>query len=118
MGGVVTVLAAMALLLLSPILIPVAAVLHCVHLRRKRIAARRTRCSGCGELLGIAALHLSDTEWQDYVERLRRDNLHIKFRLVRLVHAICVNCGLRYGYRDAERRFVRVESTDERGAAP
>lgn len=31
---------------------------------------------------------------------------HVRFRIVRTLHAICMHCGTRYTYRDAERTFV------------
>lgn len=92
----------------SPVLIPVAMVLHTRDQRRMEAAAGKARCKHCGTILGIPSLHRADAAWAAYVAKLHRDRPGIRFRLVRRLWAICVTCDAEYGYDTALRVFPRI----------
>jgi hypothetical protein len=104
--------------LLLPVLIPVAMLLH----RKYECVLRRTAegfvCLSCREVLGVASVRRADDAWVAYMARLRREHPGVLFRLLRLTHAICVHCGQEYTYREKERTFVRTEGVPGGGRGP
>ena len=82
-----------AFILALPMLLPVAIGRYYLYKHRIHTAAKRSVCPSCGHALGIDAVHRADAYWQSYVAELHRANPSVKFRLVRLIHAICGGCG-------------------------
>jgi hypothetical protein len=89
-------LALIASVLLLPLILPAAFVLHAIYLQRLRSAAAWFVCT-CGQVLGRGSLRLGDIEWARRMEEMRIKYPEIAFRLVRDVHAICSKCGKEYG---------------------
>src|SRR5262249_1619306 len=106
-----------AFVLALPVLLPCALISHRLHRRRLRTVAQAHPCPLCGNILSIAALRAGDEEWRAYVAALHRLNPGVRFRLVRLVHAICTACGARLHFREASGTFMLSEATAEPGAA-
>jgi hypothetical protein len=79
--------------LLLPVLLPYGFISNALFRRRLKRAAERSKCPTCGSNLGDEALKLADEHWREYVSCLHRQHPGVRFRLVRLVHAICVSCG-------------------------
>ena len=102
---------AVAFLLLSPVLIPLACLLHERDDRRKHAAADRFRCLTCGEILGVGSVLLADCEWSRCIEQLMRDHPGVKFRLEQTE-----NCRTQYRYVEADRSFVMDASPVEHHA--
>ena len=82
-------LAVAGLILLLPLILPVAFALHAIYLHRLRSAASRLVYTSCGQVLGRESLQLADTEWAKRMQEMRIKYPGIKFRVVRLVPAIC-----------------------------
>ena len=80
-------------ILLVPVLLPYGVVSNAIFKRRLKRAADRSKCPTCGTDLGEQALKLADEHWREHVSCLHRQNPGVRFRLVRLVHAVCVSCG-------------------------
>jgi hypothetical protein len=100
-------LVVIAVVIASPVLIPIAAVLHARERRHMRAVVRETRCEGCGAILGDASLHRADAVWGEYVATLHRDQPGILFRLLRRLWAVCTVCGAEYDFDAARRAFLR-----------
>jgi hypothetical protein len=98
-------LLAVVFILALPVILPVAAILHARYRHRLRGAAEKTACTVCGAILGSEALDKADEFWRAHVAKLHRDNPGVRFRLVRLVHAICVRCSAEYTFRETTRSF-------------
>ena len=95
----------MLLIVLLPVLLPVALVLHARDLRRRRVSVARFVCVGCGQVLGLGALARADTAGAEYVEKLQREHPGYRVRLLREVDAICLQCGTRYHFDEKKRTF-------------
>lgn len=105
MNHITTLLFAVGFILLLPVIIPISVFLHVRYKRRIRKLVQITACQSCGKILGLEAMRLADAEWTAYVRELHEKNPGTRFRLVRLLHAICPNCGTRYTYFEKENRF-------------
>jgi predicted RNA-binding Zn-ribbon protein involved in translation (DUF1610 family) len=105
------VVAAFLLLLALPALIPYAFVRQYLDRRRLRIAAKSQACPSCGRILGIEALHVADERWRAHIAELHRSHPGSRFRVVRLVHAICPACGAQLSFRERSGTFEQVKVT-------
>ena len=108
LGGTLIFFGLILLIVLLPVLLPVALVLHARDLRR-RASVERFVCVGCGQVLGLEALARADAAWAEYVEKLHREHPGYRFRLVREVDAICLQCGTRYHFDEKKRTFRAPE---------
>lgn len=106
-----TPIIAVALLLALPVLLPYAFVSRRLHQRRLRSAAEAQPCPSCGRPLGVAALQASDEQWRAHVAELHRAHPGARFRLVRLVYAICITCGAHLHFREASGTFTPSKAT-------
>lgn len=104
-------IAVLALVLTLPVLLPYALIAHQLYRRRLRRAAEAQSCPSCGGYLGIAALQASEDRWRAHVADLFRDHPGVRFRLVRLIHAVCTACGARLHFRKSFGAFVPSEAT-------
>ena len=109
LGGTLISFGLILLIVLLPVLLPVALVLHARDLRRRRASVERFVCAGCGQVLGLEALARADAAWAEYVEKLHREHPGYRFRLVREVDAICLQCGTRYHFDEKKRTFRAPE---------
>ena len=100
-----TVPAVILFVLLLPVLIPYGVISNVLFRRRLKRAVERSQCPTCGSGLGEQALKLADEQWREYVSCLRRQNPGVRFRLVRLVHAICASCGASLQFVEHTRLF-------------
>lgn len=100
--------------LLSPVLIPIAAWQIRRTERRRTAAALRFPCEKCGQLLGQAALDRANAEWKVTVEKLRLEHPNTLFRLLRTVQATCVSCHQEYSYDEAADTFRPVKQPRQR----
>jgi hypothetical protein len=110
-----SLIAAVVLLLLSPIIIPIAEWLHARVRRRMRAMAQNTPCERCGMTLGPASLDRADQEWAEHIAARRRENPGLRMRLHRRIRAICTACDARYGYDADLGAFDRL---DDQGSQP
>ena len=94
---------------LSPVLMPFGIISYYFDLRRLRAAANKTACPTCGRTLGIEALRQADQYWKNCVAEIQKANPGIRFRLVRLVHAICVHCQTHLCYHEDTGTFTKTE---------
>ena len=94
-----------AVTIASPVLIPIAALLHLRDRRRMEAAARKARCESCGAILGVASLRRADAAWAEHVAALHRDRPGVRFRLVRDLWAMCATCDAEYGFDSASGVF-------------
>jgi hypothetical protein len=78
---------------------------HYLEEHRLRAAAKRAACPSCGAILGVEALHPADDYRRARVAELHRSHPGVRFRLVRIVRAICGNCGTMLSFRDEPRAF-------------
>jgi hypothetical protein len=101
-------LALMGVILLLPLILPVAFVLHAIYLHRLRSAASRFACIACGQVLGKESLRLADAEWAKRMQEMRIKYPGVMLRVVRDVHAICSKCGKQYRFLEQTRRFEEV----------
>jgi hypothetical protein len=101
-----------AVLLALPALVPYAFVCHYIDRRRLRIAAKSQACPSCGRILGIEALHLADERWRAHVAELHRSHPGVRFRLIRLVYAICLGCGAQLSFDKGAGTFEQMKVTD------
>ncbi len=96
--------------LLTPVWLTVALILHSIYLHRLRRSANWFRCVTCGVVLGSAALRLADDEWRRVMEERRRRHPDVKLRVVRTLHAICLACGQQYRFMERGQTFVANDS--------
>jgi hypothetical protein len=94
-------------------LVPYAFACHYVDQRRLRNAARSQACPSCGRILGIEALHLADECWRAHIDELYRSHPGARFRLVRMVQAICPACGAQLSFRKGSGTFEQMKVTDQ-----
>jgi hypothetical protein len=102
------ILLAVVMVLLLPIIIPLAAFLVARDNRRMRRKALETKCLKCGHCLGDAAIERGEVAWRE-----RMSDLHSgaewgirRRRIVRDIHAVCTNCGAAYQYVTQTAEFV------------
>jgi hypothetical protein len=93
-------------IVLSPVIIPLAVLSHSFYRKRLIAAARAFRCLSCSAVLGAESIRLADVAWDAYMRQLRETRLGIIFRVVRFFHAICPACGAYYAFLERERSFV------------
>ncbi len=105
---------AVIFVLLTPILIPIAALSYEREQKRMYTAADKFRCNVCGVVLGKASIEQAEVEWLRYVDELHRQNPGYHFRLVRTVHAICTQCGKPYSYCEKTNRFIETQMPKHR----
>lgn len=67
---------------------------HFLHVRRRMLAAKDCVCPRCGYPIGVDGLQEADHRWAEHVATLHRKHPQTKFRLVRVVDAICIACGV------------------------
>lgn len=105
------VIAGTLFVMLSPILLPVALILHSREQKRMRFLAETFPCLSCGRILGAESLRLADTQWENRLAGLTRDHAGsgIRFRIVRDVDAICPNCGTQHKFIAKLATFVPSE---------
>jgi transcription elongation factor Elf1 len=115
-GGIVVVI-------LLPVLLPIALFLHSRDEKRMRALAETFRCLRCGLVLGADALKLADEAWANYVAKLdggagdatepTRDWSKLyRRRIVKLYDAICPHCGAYHSYAAKQRTFILARSED------
>ena len=103
---------ATAFVLALPILIPFTLARQWLVQRRLRSAATCQPCPTCGNLIGSEALRNADECWRKHVAELHGANPGVRFRLIRLVHAICAVCGSRLKFREDSRTFAQTGVTE------
>jgi Zn-dependent protease with chaperone function len=112
MQSIAIAILAVVFIVLSPVIIPVAGLLHRAHVRRMEVAADRYVCLACGGILGREALRRADAEWAEHMRQSQDQSLRLwrvgGRRMVRNVDAICPSCGARYKFDDRARTFGRV----------
>src|SRR5262245_31241846 len=92
--------------ILSPLMVPTALILHGVYLRRLRAAADQFKCFECGQILGRKSIELADGEWARRMREYTDQHPGIRIRVVRNLHAICPNCGRQYQFDEKTRSFA------------
>jgi hypothetical protein len=110
MQGIAITLLAIVFIVLSPVIIPVVALLHRAYRRRLAAVACTFACLSCGRMLGPDAAALADAEWEATRQQRQEDGPRLwrgGRRMVRDLDAICPSCGARYAYSDATRTLVR-----------
>jgi hypothetical protein len=110
-GGVakffLSLLAAASIAVLLPVILPVIALLTWRDSRRMKREARQTHCRRCGRLLGDEAIELGETAWRERMSELHwRPEWGIRRRILRKIHAVCINCGAAYEFVAKTRQFV------------
>jgi len=90
---------------LAPLLVPTAFILHGIYLRRLRASADLFKCIGCGQILGRKSIELADDEWARRMRELMDRQPGRRLRIVRNLHAICRNCGKQYQFDEKTRTF-------------
>jgi hypothetical protein len=105
-GKLTLAIVVIALIVFSPLWILFALAENCAYRYRQRSVAKTFRCTGCGVVLGIASLQLADAEWARCMVEWCRQHPGVRARIVRLLHAICSNCGRRYTFLEKDRTFV------------
>ena len=71
--------------------------------------ARRFACMQCGTLIGEAGVDRADALWGQHMQTLMAGNPHLRFRVVRTLHGVCLSCGARYRFIDKTRSFTPVQ---------
>jgi hypothetical protein len=105
-----------AFVIASPVLIPIALILHARDQRRMQTAAATASCEHCGATLGTESLRRADAAWATHVSALQQARPTIRFRLVRRLWATCATCDAEYDFDATLRTFRRlpVETTHRR----
>lgn len=93
-------------MLLLPVILPLTVLAQKRYQKRLRGLSEGFACVECGQILGVEAIQLADERWEEMSEERRRLYPHIKFRLVRDLHALCPHCGCEYRYQEAEATFI------------
>jgi predicted RNA-binding Zn-ribbon protein involved in translation (DUF1610 family) len=94
------------MLVLFPVIIPIALTIDYFESHQKQQAAARFPCTNCGKLLGATSIKLADTEQYEFMQRLMRENSGRRIRpATRTVYAICSNCGTKFTYLNKARLF-------------
>ena len=103
-----------AFILALPMLLPVAIGRYYLYKHRIHTAAKRSVCPSCGHASASMPFIGPTRYWQSYVAELHRANPSVKFRLVRLIHAICGGCGAGLYFREESGTFTMTKiSPDE-----
>jgi hypothetical protein len=102
-----------AFILLSPVWVPIALLLHARDQKRMYLAAEGFRCIECGAVLGKASIERADDEWKRYMDELHRQNPGDRFRVVRTVHAICIECEKQYRFCKTTNRFIESQMPNQ-----
>ena len=105
----VVIVGLMVILLILPILFPMS--WFSLRLERKRLvkAANDFECLVCGATLGAESVRLADEVWAESMKRLHREHPGVKFRIVRLLQAVCSRCGREYKFDRKGLTFVPLE---------
>jgi hypothetical protein len=105
----IAVITAIAGLILSPVLLPIALFLHSRDQKRMHVLAEIFACLSCGRILGADSLRLADEVWAVHLAELARDyeGTGIRYRVVRNFDAICPHCGTYHKFMPKDRTFVR-----------
>jgi hypothetical protein len=101
-------------LVLSPVLIPIALLLHSRDQKRMRSLVETFACLSCGRILGADALRLADERWAKHLNDLARhyEGAGIRYRVVRNFDAICPHCGAYHAFIPKQRTFVLARPED------
>jgi hypothetical protein len=94
------------MILATPVVIPIAVLLHWRDQRRLRKAALKQACPTCHRQLGVESLVKANEELASEVAELRKSHPGVRFRIVRTMDAIRMNCGARLRFRKEFRDFV------------
>lgn len=73
---------------------------------RMKRDAKVSRCRNCDAVLGKRSLELADEHWREHVRKLRDQYPGSRLRLVRVIQAICEQCGTMHHYARSTREFV------------
>ena len=98
------------LILLLPLIMPVAIVSDFVYRRRMLKAAIAFRCENCGTILGKKSLSLANEAWSKKMAETRARYPGVRLRIVRDLHAICPACATQYRYFERDRVFKAVSN--------
>lgn len=99
--------AAAALALMLPVIIPAVALMSWRDTVRLKRLARQTSCRNCGGLLGDEAIERGEAAWRERMSELHwRPEWGIRRRVVRDIHAVCPCCGAGYEFIEKTRQFV------------
>ncbi len=94
--------------ILSPVLLPIALLLHARDETRMRALADHFACLSCGGILGADLLRLADEAWSAHMAELTRghgDRI-VRFRVEKRFDAICANCGTYHKFVPKDRTFI------------
>lgn len=110
-GAVTTAVAA---IILTPIMLPIALYLHARDVKRMRALAHAYPCRKCGRLLGTGSLRMADEAWASYLAQVGHNSQGgvIRYRLVKTIDAICPHCGTQYKFVPNDRSFTPVRRED------
>jgi hypothetical protein len=107
-GKCVAALLIIGLIIALPVILPFVFIQMAIDRRRMVKAAEGFHCTSCGAVLGKMSLKLADEEWAKHMQQLHQDHPGVKFRVIRMFHAICASCGRRFRY-DASGFSAMVE---------
>lgn len=107
--GFLALLLGLLVLLILPVGLPVMLAMGWYDRRQKKKIASQTACIRCQKLLGDGALlessRVQEAEWRTFEAKFPG----VRFARIRRHHAICTDCGQRYGYSHAERAFLPAD---------
>jgi hypothetical protein len=98
---------AIIVLILLPIIFPLAIIDLNIRDRQKKASADKFKCIECSMILGNLGIQLAETKFLEYVNQLHEENPGWRFRIVMNIHAICSNCQVKYTYLEKEQTFER-----------
>ena len=76
--------------------------------------ADATRCERCGRTLGAGAIERADVVEAERMTRFHEEHPGVRMRHLRVLRAVCTDCGACYAYDEAPRTFRLLP--DERRA--
>ncbi|MCH9655965.1 MAG: hypothetical protein K0U86_08465 [Planctomycetes bacterium] len=86
------------IILLLPIIFPIALVISYIDTRKMNQLIKRFICVSCGKQLGAEEIQLGNERWDSIVSEMLAKYPNRKFRRPRSIHAVCPHCGCEYRY--------------------
>lgn len=105
-GRIIVTVAVVVFVLLLPVIVPVAVVLHYVHQRKMRALILSARCPKCFAPLDDAAIARADERWREIMLDMSRQHPGARLRVVRDLHATCTICGAEITFVDASHTLI------------
>ena len=95
----------MIMFLLTPIVLPIAALAGLRQKAVRKAIAKETRCSHCEQRLGVRSVQIADKAWRKLNLALVKEDPDAHTVGVRTLYAVCPHCQALYTFHGKRKKF-------------